>query len=372
MKLHDLRPRRRARVSRGPASAAASPPARARPPAAAPRARRPAPAARSRPGSRAARRRSTCASPSCAASRTAFKIEYEVVNVGDIGALAEGGAFELEGGKKPAKAAPITVNQDILRAVGLVRTLNKPMKILGAGDLSVPLFVVADAFSASARAKIEAAGGSVNVLEVPTTSSPALGVDPRRQGDRRPRHPPRRPRPRPRARRSPPRPRRRARRPRPRRRRPRRPPSAKAAKATAAKATAAKAPEGIEGVGREGRRRARRRRRRRDAGRRHVGHGRASRQRRRAHRGRDRDAVRRRRLTRVRLPPQRLPRAGHPAADPLRPGPADRLPAAGLGADAGRRQGAAPAASSRATPSSACSTCSRAAACRTSRSWPSA
>ena len=105
-----------------------------------------------------------------------FKIEYEVVNIGAIGALAEGGAFELEGGKKPAKAAPITVNQDILRAVGLVRTLNKPMKILGAGDLSVPLFVVADAFSASARAKIEAAGGSVNVLEVPSKSTRALGV----------------------------------------------------------------------------------------------------------------------------------------------------------------------------------------------------
>jgi large subunit ribosomal protein L15 len=105
-----------------------------------------------------------------------FKVEYEVVNVGAIGALAEGGAFELEGGKKPAKSAPITVNQDILRAVGLVRTLNKPMKILGAGDLSVPLFVVADAFSASARSKIEAAGGSVNVLEVPSRSTRALGV----------------------------------------------------------------------------------------------------------------------------------------------------------------------------------------------------
>jgi large subunit ribosomal protein L15 len=107
-----------------------------------------------------------------------FKIEYEVVNVGAIGALAEGGAFELEGDKKPAKSAPITVNQDILRAVGLVRTLNKPMKILGAGDLSVPLFVVADAFSASARAKIEAAGGSVNVLEVPSKPTRALGRTP--------------------------------------------------------------------------------------------------------------------------------------------------------------------------------------------------
>src|SRR5204862_6174622 len=36
-----------------------------------------------------------------------FKIEYEVVNVGAIGALAEGGAFELEG-KRPTKSAPVT------------------------------------------------------------------------------------------------------------------------------------------------------------------------------------------------------------------------------------------------------------------------
>ena len=75
------------------------------------------------------------------------------------------------------KAGPITVNQDILRAVGLVRTLNKPLKILGAGELTVPLFVVADAFTGSARSKIEAAGGSVNVLEVPTSPLAALGVD---------------------------------------------------------------------------------------------------------------------------------------------------------------------------------------------------
>ena len=55
-----------------------------------------------------------------------FKIEYEVVNIGAIGALAERGAFEFEGdAKKSAKSAPITVNQDILRAVGLVRTLEQ-------------------------------------------------------------------------------------------------------------------------------------------------------------------------------------------------------------------------------------------------------
>jgi large subunit ribosomal protein L15 len=108
-----------------------------------------------------------------------FKIEYEVVNIGAIGALAEAGAFELEGdAKKASKSAPMTVNQDILRAVGLVRTLNKPLKILGAGEVSTALFVVADAFTASARAKIEAAGGSVNVLEVPKTPLAALGVSP--------------------------------------------------------------------------------------------------------------------------------------------------------------------------------------------------
>jgi large subunit ribosomal protein L15 len=106
-----------------------------------------------------------------------FKIHYEVVNVGAIGELAERGAFEVEApAGKSARSAPITINQDILRAVGLVRTLDKPMKVLGAGELSTPLFVVADAFTASARAKIEAAGGSVNVLEVPTSPLAALGV----------------------------------------------------------------------------------------------------------------------------------------------------------------------------------------------------
>ena len=109
-----------------------------------------------------------------------FRIQYEVVNVGDIAARAERGAFESgepEGAKsKSGKAAPPTVNQEILRAVGLVRTLSKPLKILGAGDLSTPLFVVADAFTKSAVAKIEAAGGTVSVLEVPTEIAPAIGV----------------------------------------------------------------------------------------------------------------------------------------------------------------------------------------------------
>jgi large subunit ribosomal protein L15 len=113
-----------------------------------------------------------------------FKIEYEVVNIGAIAAAAERGAFEVEAPDgKPAKGkskatAQVTVNQDILRAVGLVRTLNKPLKVLGGGELGTPLFVVADAFTASARTKIEAAGGTVNVLEIPTTTRKALGLEP--------------------------------------------------------------------------------------------------------------------------------------------------------------------------------------------------
>jgi large subunit ribosomal protein L15 len=113
-----------------------------------------------------------------------FKLVYEVVNIGDIAAAAERGAFEAEAsagakGKAGSKsgAAQITINQDILRDVGLVRTLDKPLKILGGGELGSALFVVADAFTASARSKIEAAGGTVNVLEIPTKATPALGVD---------------------------------------------------------------------------------------------------------------------------------------------------------------------------------------------------
>jgi len=114
-----------------------------------------------------------------------FKIEYEVVNVGRIAALVDLGVldadlFGIEGAAESRKKrgpAPITINQEILRAVGLVSTLNKPLKVLGHGEVSVPLFVVADAFSKSAATKIEAAGGSVQVLEIPTGPLAALGLE---------------------------------------------------------------------------------------------------------------------------------------------------------------------------------------------------
>ena len=104
------------------------------------------------------------------------KIHYEVVNVGDIAARIEAGAF-AEAGTAPKKGEQLTINADILRAVGLVRNVKKPLKILGNGELASALFVVADAFTKSATAKIEAAGGATTILEVPTETLTALGLD---------------------------------------------------------------------------------------------------------------------------------------------------------------------------------------------------
>jgi len=104
--------------------------------------------------------------------RNMFRVEYEIVNVGRISALAETGVLdmpEIDGAAaKSVKPAPVTITADILAAAGLVRTLDKPLKVLGHGDVTRPLFIVADAFSKSATAKIEAAGGMAQVLEFPT------------------------------------------------------------------------------------------------------------------------------------------------------------------------------------------------------------
>jgi large subunit ribosomal protein L15 len=127
-----------------------------------------------------------------------FKVEYEVVNVGAISQRVEAGAFAQDGesgsarGGSKAKTAPkkgeqLTINADVLRAVGLVRNVKKPLKVLGGGELSAALFVVADSFTKSAIEKIEAAGGAVSVLEVPTETRPALGVGDEARTAREPR-----------------------------------------------------------------------------------------------------------------------------------------------------------------------------------------
>ena len=61
--------------------------------------------------------------------------------------------------------AGTTVNLDSLVKDGVVTSPKHPLKILGNGDLNVKLTVQAAAFTASARTKIEAAGGSCEILD---------------------------------------------------------------------------------------------------------------------------------------------------------------------------------------------------------------
>ena len=59
------------------------------------------------------------------------------------------------------------VTPELLKEKGLVRNLNRDIKILGYGELTVKLTVSAHSFSKSAAEKIEAAGGSVTWLKPP-------------------------------------------------------------------------------------------------------------------------------------------------------------------------------------------------------------
>ncbi len=57
------------------------------------------------------------------------------------------------------------VDPDSLRKFGVIGKRKRPVKVLGAGEISTSLQVRAHAFSVSAREKIEAAGGSAVVLD---------------------------------------------------------------------------------------------------------------------------------------------------------------------------------------------------------------
>ncbi len=77
-----------------------------------------------------------------------FRVEFQVVNLNRLGELFP------EGG---------TVSVADLVAKGAVRK-NEPVKVLGQGDISVAVQVSANAFSASAKEKIEAAGGTTTLV----------------------------------------------------------------------------------------------------------------------------------------------------------------------------------------------------------------
>ena len=57
------------------------------------------------------------------------------------------------------------ITPDVLLEAGLINDLKKPVKILGRGEISVPLTVKIHKISASAQEKIEAAGGSVVFIQ---------------------------------------------------------------------------------------------------------------------------------------------------------------------------------------------------------------
>jgi len=82
--------------------------------------------------------------------RNVNRVEYAVINVG---LLAE--RFQ----------ANETVTPELLKERRIIRKLKDGVKVLGAGEIAIPLTVHAHAISASARAKIEAAGGTVQLLE---------------------------------------------------------------------------------------------------------------------------------------------------------------------------------------------------------------
>src|SRR5579859_1149489 len=81
-------------------------------------------------------------------SNLRFKATYQVVNIGRLAALFP------EGGD---------VTPESLVAKGAVRS-GEPVKVLGTGDVTAALRVTAHAFSATAREKITAAGGTVTTL----------------------------------------------------------------------------------------------------------------------------------------------------------------------------------------------------------------
>jgi large subunit ribosomal protein L15 len=79
-----------------------------------------------------------------------FRTKTQPVNVGDLEARFEGGA---------------EVSPDSLRENGLATRKDTPVKVLGQGELSKALTVHAHGFSKAAREKIEAAGGTCQLIE---------------------------------------------------------------------------------------------------------------------------------------------------------------------------------------------------------------
>jgi large subunit ribosomal protein L15 len=80
--------------------------------------------------------------------RNPFRTEYQEVSLSDLE------AFD----------AKSTVDLESLREKGMVKKLHLPIKVLGNGELSKALTVQVNAYTASAKAAIEGAGGTAEVV----------------------------------------------------------------------------------------------------------------------------------------------------------------------------------------------------------------
>jgi len=78
-----------------------------------------------------------------------FRVEYSPVNLGRLGHFAPGSRIDPQ----------------VLVEAGLIKSPRERVKVLAHGQLDKALHIRAHAFSAAARAKIEAAGGTWEVLE---------------------------------------------------------------------------------------------------------------------------------------------------------------------------------------------------------------
>ena len=77
-----------------------------------------------------------------------WRVEYAPVNVGRLDALFEDGAV---------------VDADALVAKNIIKKATMPVKLLADGDITKKLTIRVDKASAAARAKVEAAGGTVEL-----------------------------------------------------------------------------------------------------------------------------------------------------------------------------------------------------------------
>lgn len=89
-----------------------------------------------------------------------FRVPTQAVNVVDLGRRFGSGAL---------------VDREALVEAGLIKRSTKRFKILAGGEIDVALRVTAEHISPAARAKIEAAGGSVEVIDA--TSADGGGSD---------------------------------------------------------------------------------------------------------------------------------------------------------------------------------------------------